>query len=109
MISENDSLRGEVKSLNRSVQKTLQSTYSTQLSSSSIVEGLTREILDLRGEILVLKEQRDNAHKEILIVKQVSMFYKHKDDEEERAILNQLFTLDQLIKKKDNIIHRLEG
>ena len=37
------------------------------------------------------------------------MFYKHKDDEEERVIINQLFTLDQLIKKKDNIIHRLEG
>lgn len=87
----------------------MQSTSSTQLSSSTIVEGLTREILDLRGEILTLKEQRDNACKEVLILKQVSMFYKHKDDEEERAITNQLFTLDQVIKKKDNIIQRLEG
>lgn len=89
MINENESLRSEVKSLNRS----LHNTASTSLTSS-VVEGLTREIMELREEIHSVKEERDKAMKEILILKQVSMFYKHRDDEEERMIANQLFTLD---------------
>jgi flagellar motor switch protein FliG len=37
------------------------------------------------------------------------MFYKHKDEQEDREIANRIFTLDQIVKKKDNIIKRLEG
>ena len=53
-----------------------------------MVESLTREILELREEIRDLKQQRDNAQNEILLLKQVSLFYKHKDDQEERLIAN---------------------
>jgi len=56
MVNENDSLRFEVKSLNRSLQRTLSTS-----NTSNLVEGLTREIMELRNEITSVKEERDNA------------------------------------------------
>ena len=99
MINENETLRSDLKSLTRSLNRTA----STGLSSS-VVEGLTREILALREEMVVVREERDRAKEEVLVLKQISKFYKHRDEEEERMIVNQIFTLEQLVKKKDNII-----
>ena len=55
-----------------------------------------------------MTEERDEAQREILLLKQISLFYKHKDQSEEKAIANKIFTLEQMIQKKDNIIGRLE-
>ncbi len=72
-----------------------------------MIEGMTSEIITLRDELNSVKDQRDNALQEVLILKQVSTFYKQKDEQEAKDIEDKLFTQSQLLKKKDNIIHRL--
>ncbi len=85
MVSENDSLRDEVKSLNRSL-----STFNDATTNKT---SITSEVKELRREIQRCIEQRDIALKEILILKQVSTYYKNKDDQEAKEIENQIFTL----------------
>ena len=86
IITENDSLRKEVKSLNRSL-----STFET--SKSSLGGAIGGEVRALREELEECRESRDTALKEILILKQVSSYYKNKDDQESRDIENEMFTL----------------
>ncbi len=88
MLTENDNLRSEVKSLNRSLQRTAASTG----SKVSMIEGMTSEIITLRDELNSVKDQRDNALQEVLILKQVSTFYKQKDEQEVKDIEDKLFT-----------------
>ena len=96
MISENDTLRLEVKSLSRSLKSTQSAIndLSTSHSSNAFVEGLSYELQQLRLELRSAREERDTANKEVLLLKQVSMYFKHKDETEERAIANQLFMLE---------------
>jgi|LauGreDrversion4_2_1035121.scaffolds.fasta_scaffold161187_2 hypothetical protein len=62
----------------------------------------------LREELLTTREERDTALKEALLLKQVSLYFKHRDEDEEKAIQHQLFALQEACKKKDFIIERLK-
>ena len=62
----------------------------------------------LREELLTTREERDTALKEALLLKQVSLYFKHRDEDEEKAIQQQLFALQEACKKKDFIIERLK-
>ena len=64
IISENDSLRKEVKSLNRSI-----SAYNNELSTNNSSSVYISEIEALRKEIQNTKEERDTALKEVLLLK----------------------------------------
>jgi regulator of replication initiation timing len=91
MITENDSLRKDLSKMNKSLQRSME--LSTSNSSHAFLEGMAQEIESLRAEVTSMRDQRDNALKEVLILKQVSQFYKHRDEAEQRDIENQLFTL----------------
>ena len=78
-----------MKSLNRSL-----STFDTATNKSSLgAAAIGSEVRALREELEECRESRDTALKEILILKQVSSYYKNKDDQESRDIENEMFTL----------------
>ena len=65
-------------------------TKSSQGGGGGMIGG---EVRALREELEDCRESRDTALKEILILKQVSSYYKNKDDQESRDIENEMFTL----------------
>jgi len=77
---------------------------STSHSSGAFVEGLTAEMQHLREELHTARDERDTALKEALLLKQVSLYFKHKDDAEAKAVQDAMLRLEQAAKKKDWII-----
>ena len=90
MLTENDSLRRDVQTLNRSLHSSQAALLdlSTNNSSLTFAEGLFQEIQSLRDELALCKEERDTALREVLLLKQVSLFYKERDLGEQRAVQN---------------------
>jgi hypothetical protein len=60
-------------------------------SSKSPIIG--NEVRALRRELEECREERDTALKEVLILKQVSSYYKNKDEKEAKELENEMFTL----------------
>lgn len=111
MLGENESLRREVTSMKRVLDSTKSAMLdlSTTHSSGAFVEGLTAEMQQLREELLTARDERDTALKEALLLKQVSLYFKHKDDAESKAVQDAMFSLEQAAKKKDWVIDRLQA
>jgi hypothetical protein len=61
--------------------------------NSSKSPNIGNEVRALRRELEECREERDTALKEVLILKQVSSYYKNKDEKEAKELENEMFTL----------------
>jgi len=61
--------------------------------NSSKSSNIGNEVRALRRELEECMEERDTALKEVLILKQVSSYYKNKDEKEAKELENEMFTL----------------
>jgi hypothetical protein len=61
--------------------------------NSSKSPNISNEVRALRRELEECREERDTALKEVLILKQVSSYYKIKDEKEAKELENEMFTL----------------
>jgi hypothetical protein len=61
--------------------------------NSSKSPNIGNEVRALRRELEECMEERDTALKEVLILKQVSSYYKNKDEKEAKELENEMFTL----------------
>eukprot|EP00347_Sterkiella_histriomuscorum_P023315 403335121 len=76
--------------------------------SQPILDTLNQEVHQLQDELDQVKYQRDEALKDNLILKQINQFYKNKNEIEDKALQQKVFTLEQSIQKKDNMINHMQ-
>ncbi|CDW91803.1 UNKNOWN [Stylonychia lemnae] len=105
MVIENDTLRKDNQSLNRSLKNSQSAIMDLSTNfSQPLFDNINNELSHVTEELEITRQQRDEIVKENLILKQINSFYKHKNEIEDKVMLDKLFSQEQLLLKKDNII-----
>ena len=113
MLKENDNLKDEVESLQRQF-KTAQATINQLQQENSLdqrneskFEFLQRENQRLTQELKETCETRDEAVKQAFLHRQLTTFYKHREENADNALVTKLWEAELQLQNKDNQIREM--